>query len=747
MSSTISFAGGRDRGPETLRRENERLRGYLSLLSQLSRRITSSLDLPTVLQDVVDAACVLTEARYGALGVFDDSGHIQQFITSGVTPEEKQRIGGLPQGQGILGFLRALDQPLRLADLSQHAQSVGFPPNHPPMKTFLGTPIRYADEVLGNLYLAEKAGGEEFSAEDEYLLVLFAGQAAMAIHNAQLFQRELGAKAETERTARTVADAAREALWDSQQLLQGIMNNTAAVVYAKDLQGRYIFVNRQYETLFHWSKEGVTGKTDYDIFPKEAADAFRTNDQKVLAAGTPIQVEETVLHHDGPHTYISIKFPLPDSNGIPYAVCSISTDITERQRAQEAMERERTRLELLVNTSPVGVFVVDVASRRVTLANHEARRILGYAYRPDVFLNYYEQAVVYRRPDGRIYIPEELPLQRAMYRGEKVTAEEVRFEFPDGRSIPTLVSATPVLSSAGDIVEAIAIIQDITPLEELEKLRTEFLGMVSHELKTPLTAIKGSAAIALGSSQPLEPEEARELFEVIDEQSDRLRDLVNNLLDMTRIEAGTLSIGAEPTDLQAILEEAQTGFIHSGNSQKLSIEMPPGLPAVHADRRRIVQVLSNLLNNAAKFSPATSAITVSAEHDESYVTVRVQDRGRGIPMEKLPYLFQKFSQVHEDSEGKLGGSGLGLAICKGIIEAHGGRIWAESAGEGRGSTFSFTLPVATNTVSRPSLPDTALRASHLGKVSHSGERTRILAVDDEPQVLRYLRRCLGEAGY
>ena len=182
--------GPKDRELRNLIEENDRLRGLLSQLSVLSLRITSSLDLPTVLQGVVDSACELTGAKYGALGVFDASGLILQFITHGITPEERERIGNLPQGLGILGWLHHLQQPLRLADLSQHPRSVGLPPNHPPIKSFLGAPLRHGDERLGNLYLTEKEGGGEFTPEDEALLVLFAAPAAMAIRNAGLHQQD-----------------------------------------------------------------------------------------------------------------------------------------------------------------------------------------------------------------------------------------------------------------------------------------------------------------------------------------------------------------------------------------------------------------------------------------------------------------------------------------------------------------------------------------------------------------------------
>lgn len=187
---------------EAIKLANERQLRRLSQLSRLGRRITSSLDLPTVLQEVVDAACELTGARYGALGVFDADGRIQRFITCGISSAEREHIGDLPQGLGVLGWLQRSQEPLRLGDLSHHPQSVGFPPHHPPMKTFLGVPIRLGNEALGNLYLTEKENGQEFTSEDEDLLILFADQAAIAIDNARLQQQILNQVSQLELYAR-----------------------------------------------------------------------------------------------------------------------------------------------------------------------------------------------------------------------------------------------------------------------------------------------------------------------------------------------------------------------------------------------------------------------------------------------------------------------------------------------------------------------------------------------------------------
>jgi GAF domain-containing protein len=158
-----------------LQNKNEQLRRRFAQLSDLSRHIMSSLNLENVLQAVIDAACDLTQARYGALGVSDENGRVTTFVTHGLSTKERERIGKLPTGEGLLGYLYELQAPMRLAELSKNEQSVGFPANHPPMGNFLGAPIRLGDSKLGNPCLTEKMDGPEFTIEDEDILVLFAG--------------------------------------------------------------------------------------------------------------------------------------------------------------------------------------------------------------------------------------------------------------------------------------------------------------------------------------------------------------------------------------------------------------------------------------------------------------------------------------------------------------------------------------------------------------------------------------------
>ena len=353
--------------------------------------------------------------------------------------------------------------------------------------------------------------------------------------------------------------------------------------------------------------------------------------------------------------------------------------------------------------------------------------------------------MTFRRLDGREIPPDELPTARAIRTGETVRAEEMVIHLPDGQAITTVINATPVRSTDGEVVSVIATVQDMTPLEELERLRAEFLGMVSHELRMPLTAIKGSAASALSSNSRLNAAEAYQLFRIIDEQADHMRSLINDLLDVTLIEAGTLSITPETSGAASLVDQAKAIFLRGGAGNSIEVDLPPDLPPVAVDRPRVVQVLTNLLSNASKYSPASSTIMVTAWQQDSHVAVSVADEGRGLSAEDLPQLFSKFSRIDgSDGKAEVGGEGLGLAICKGIVEAHGGRIWAESDGPGLGTRFTFTSPVAEEdpiaAVDGPDEPAALPREA-------ARQRTRILAVDDDPQMLWYVRHTLSQAGY
>ena len=411
----------------------------------------------------------------------------------------------------------------------------------------------------------------------------------------------------------------------------------------------------------------------------------------------------------------------------------------ERHREEQ---RARADLETLVNMTPVGVVVLDARTGTPTSLNREARRIVDSLRDPDQPAKQLGRTLTYRRAGGREIPLPESPLVQALGTGETVRAEEVVFSAPNGRSVTTILSATPIQSEEGEVESVVVTLQDMTPLKELERLRAEFLATVSHELRVPLTSIKGSAATVLGAATDLDPAVVRQFFRIIEEQADHMHTLVADLLDMARIESGTLAVSPEPAEVAPLVDRARNGFANAGGRNNLVIEVEPDLPLVMADRWRVVQVLGNLLSNAARHSKESTAIRVAVVREGIYVAFSVADEGRGIPTERLPHLFRKFLRLEPEDQG--GDTGLGLAICKGIVEAHGGRIWAESDGPGLGARFTFTLPTAGEAgevaATRP-LPST--RAPRRAVE----ERVRVLAVDDDPRDLLYVRDTLVKSGY
>lgn len=575
------------------------LRDRLVRLSQASLRINESLDLNTVLQEVVDSTRSLTGARYGGLTTLDESGQPQNFVTSGLTPEEHQALLDLSEeGLGLFEFLNTHPEPLRLRDFSAHAKSLGVTSDFMQVGAFLGTPIYHRGAHIGNFYLGEKEEGREFTDEDEETLGMFAAQAALALANARQYQSE---------------------------------------------------------------------------------------------------------------------------------------------------QRARADLEALIDTSPVGVLVFAAQSGKLVSINREASRIVGDLLMPGRSLEQLLEVLTFRRADGREISLEEFPLSQVLSTGETVRAEEIVVEVPDGRSVTTLVNVTPICSEEGKVESVVVTVQDMTPQEKLERLRAEFLGMVSHELRVPLTSIKGAITSLLASSTVLDPVEMQQFYRIIDHQTDHMRDLISDLLDVTRIEIGSLSVTPEPTDVASLVDEARNTFLSGGSRNTIEMDLPPDLPWIMADRRRLVQVLNNLLSNAARYSEASSVIRLTAVREDFYVGISVADEGRGVPADLLPHLFRKFSPVDsEHGERETHGTGLGLAICKGIVEAHGGRVWADSDGPGLGTKFTFTVPVAEE-IPSVSVPQTARQTKPSS--TPQGPNGSILVVDDDPHTLKYVRDTLAHAGY
>ena len=406
-------------------------------------------------------------------------------------------------------------------------------------------------------------------------------------------------------------------------------------------------------------------------------------------------------------------------------------------RAHRDEQRARVNLEALVETSPVGIVVLDAATGNSLSVNGEAERILGGLHSPDRPLEGLHEVLISRLADGREVTLDELRS------AETMRAAEVELSMPDGRSIRMLINVTPIRIGDRDIESVVVTMQDLVRLEELERLRVEFLGMVSHELRAPLTSIKGASTTLLSTRRILERAELRQFIRIIDEQADYMQRLISDLLDAGRIDSGTLSVDPEPLEVAALVEQARTTFLSAGGRQPIRIDLPANLPRVMADERRIVQVLNNLFSNAARRSPESSPIKVSAVRDGIEVAVSVADEGQGVAPEQLPHLFPRYADVWGGERG-VAGFGLGLVICKGLVEAHGGRIRAESAGPDLGTRVTFTLQVDDQAIQAVA---SGLFPGGARPPGQEPEPVRVLVVDDDPHTLRFVRGALAAAGY
>ena len=407
-------------------------------------------------------------------------------------------------------------------------------------------------------------------------------------------------------------------------------------------------------------------------------------------------------------------------------------------RGRRAERRARAGLEAVVETSPVGVVVFDAKTAAAVLINREARRIVEPLNDPGRTTLELSKTLIPRYAGGREATVEQL------IRCGELRATEMELAVSDGRNVRVLVNATPIRSANGEIESMVVAIQDLAPFEELERLRVEFLGMVSHELRAPLTSIKGATATLLNPARALDRAERRQFHRIIEQQADHMEGLVGDLLDAGRIESGTLSVDPEPMQVAALVEQARTTFLSSGARRAMRIDLPQGLPPVMADERRIVQVLNNLFSNAARHSPESAPIHVSAVRDGIEVAFSVADEGRGIAPHQLPHLFRRYTDFSGgDRQSEPAGFGLGLVICRGLVEAHGGRIRAESAGFGLGTRFTFTLPVAGDAPGAAS----SVVASGPRTSSRGREPPPVLVVDDDPETLRYVRDTLAAEGY
>jgi PAS domain S-box-containing protein len=575
-------------------------------------------------------------------------------------------------GPGPDAFCRRvwqLGEPVVIEDTERDPRVV-FPT--PGIRGYLGVPLRDRDgAVIGTLSVRDPAP-RGWTAEDVELLEGLADGAATEL----LLRRELEVRQRVEQAVR-----------DAEERFHAFMDNSPVIAFVKDAEGRYRYVNAEFERRFDTTREEALGATDSRYMSPEQADEVARIDQELIASG-------------GTKVYLVRGNP-PDSRGTIWQVFkfvfgtaserrllgAVALDVTERETAAAAMRASEERYRRIVEAAGDIIYEADVYGN-FTYANPSALRILGYET-GEVLGRHYSELI---RPDYRGRAAELY--QRQVFERIPTTY----FEFPavsrDGRDI-WIGQVVQLVMEDGRIRGLHAVARDISARHEVERMKDEFISIVSHELRTPLTSIRGSLGL-LGSGKLGElGDRAQRLVEIATDNSERLIRLINDILDIERIESGAIEMNARPVSSAELVTQAVDTVRGMAERARVALETDVRPFELSADPDRIVQVLTNLISNAVKFSPADagSVVTIEARAEEEKAYFRVTDRGRGIPSDKLESIFERFQQVDSSDSRQKGGTGLGLAISRTIVQQHGGEIRVSSE-LGRGSTFTFTLPLA-----------------------------------------------------
>ena len=486
----------------------------------------------------------------------------------------------------------------------------------------------------------------------------------------------------------------------SEERFRIFMDTSPAIVIMKDADSRYVYCNRNVEKLFGKPLSEIEGKTEFDLFPREEAERFTASDRQVLETGEPIINEYSAHDPQGNvHEWWVFKFPMLSSSGQKYVGMQI-LDITERKRAERNLERERDLLHALMDSVPDTVYFKDTESR-FTRVNQRQAQLLGISSPEEAIGKMDSDFQSHELSDT--FFEEE---QQLIATGNSLLDRVEYNPTPEGEPRWLSASKAPMRDREGNIIGLVGISRDITErklaeiereklIKDLESRNTEleqFTYTVSHDLKSPLVTIQGflgyleQDALA-GNMDRLQRDSQR-----IKDATDKMQNLLAELLELSRI--GRMMNPPENASFTEVVHEALKVVEGQINNRGVDVIVAPDLPIIHGDRVRIIEVVQNLIDNACKYMGRQTHPQIEIGHtigQDGNPIFHVRDNGSGIEPQHHERIFGLFNKLDPQSEG----TGIGLALARRIVEVHGGRIWVESEGQGKGSTFSFTLPKRT----------------------------------------------------
>jgi PAS domain S-box-containing protein len=498
------------------------------------------------------------------------------------------------------------------------------------------------------------------------------------------------------KTSESIAKADRSqieiTLMENESRLEAFLNNMPAICYIKDLEGKYLNVNKEFERVLKTSQAEMVGKTDYDFLPIEVADSLRANDSQAISQQSTIQAEESVEFSDGVHTFFATKFPLHDLLGNIYAMAGISIDVSDRKQTESDLRESQADLK----TAYIEQNTLFNALTDVILVRNAEGRCLKVAPTKGVNLKGTQEEVL-SKP-----IQEELPIEVANLilqniRKALTTKQMASCDYIleiDGREIWFSSNISPlaediVIQISRDITERklseIALAKAKEDAEAATRAKSEFLANMSHEIRTPMNGVLVMAQL-LATTELTEDQD--EFVQTILESGDVLLTVINDILDFSKIESGMLKIEQREFVLAEVLSSVCN--LMNGQARDKKIELQYSIDAdvplsVIGDSSRLRQILINLVGNAIKFTPEGNvSVAVSgkplSDCDQYELKFAVTDTGIGIQGDRISSLFQAFTQADTSISRKYGGTGLGLAISRRLIELMDGTIWVESFG-------------------------------------------------------------------
>jgi len=475
-----------------------------------------------------------------------------------------------------------------------------------------------------------------------------------------------------------------ERVRESEEKYRQLVENIDAVVYSVDTTGVTNYISPTFESIFRQSESELVGKPFAEFIHPDDLPGSMEKFAKAMSGRLDEPWECRMVMPGSGEVFWVVGYnrPVYEGNAI-VGMQGVLVDITDRKKADDELKKAEERYRTLVESSPDGILTVD-SRGHVIDCNNGACNLLGLS------------SERLRGADMRDMITKKTIEAQSSVRADLEWAGFAELEMEmmnaDGHKIPVWAKIVELKGRERDEFQLVVYLRNIEQRRRMDELKDEFIGLVSHELRSPLTVIMGALKTALADGSLLSKEEMQQLLEDAAYETDSLSHLLENLLELSRARAERLSLYVTPVNLHAVVRKAVEQTRRQSSQRRFVVDLPKDLPPIYADELRLGRIMYNLLENAVNYSPDGGDIRVFAERNGAAMTIGVSDQGIGISAEDQTRLFQPFERGEVAKIGGTGGAGLGLLVCRRLVEAHGGKIWVESQ-PGHGSSFLFTLPL------------------------------------------------------